>query len=230
MKIKKRKIRKKELKEDAFSKFIKNALLVMGEKKKIFFYVIAGILLLAIVSAFFINSRITTNRNANEKLIISMVLYMQNQIKDAYQNFELLQTDYYGTDAAKKALFFMASIDYRIGEINKAIEEFKKVAKISKDEYLIASSLEGVGQCFEQLGQTDSAIYYYKKAVENYKNKAFKSECMLNLGRIYEGLGRFEEAEEIYNEILNMVETPGIKEEVKNRINMLKGIRQVLGR
>lgn len=230
MKIKKRKIRKKELKEDAFSKFIKRFIAVIGEHKKIVLYVISGVLFISIILVFFINSRISINRNANEKLVLSMVLYMQNQIKDAYQNFELLQTDFYGTDAAKKALFFIASIDYRMGEINKAIDEFKKVAKISKDEYLIASSLVGVGQCFEQLGQPDSAIYYYKKAADKYKNDGFKSECLLNLGRVYEGLGRFEEAEDLYKDVLNVVETPGIKEEVQNRLNMLKGLRQVLGK
>lgn len=230
MKIKKRKIRKKELKEDAFSKFIKRFIALMGEQKKIFFYVISGILLVAIFTIFFVNNRVTTSRNANEKLILSMVLYMQNQIKDAYQNFELLQTEYYGTEAGKKALFFMANIDLRIGEINKAIDEFKKVSKISKDKYLVPSSLEGVAQCFEQLGQADSAIYYYEKAANRYKNISFKVECLLNLCRVYEGVQRFEDAEILYKDILNMVETPILKKEVENRMNMLKGLRQVFGK
>jgi len=230
MKIKKKKIRKKELKEDAFSKFIKRVLYVWGEKKKVFLYIFSAVILIAIILIFYLNFRVSTNRNADEKFIISITLYMQNRIKDAYQNFELIQSEYYGTEAARKALFFMANIDYRIGEIDKAMEEFRKVSRISKDEYILASSIEGIAQCFEQKGEVDSAIFYYELASKKYKSTGFKSECLLNLGRVYEGSGRFGEAEEVYRKILSMVETPNIKEEAQNRLNMLSGLRQVIGK
>ena len=80
----------------------------------------------------------------------------------------------------------------KTGNVQEAIEQFQR--SIGQPQRRV-SSLNYLGQCFQQLGLHDLAIDQYAKAIEELPlMDAQKKEITYNLGTAYEALGDIEKA------------------------------------
>ncbi len=229
MKVKKRKITKKELKEDSFTKTMKKLIFLWHEKKPLFIGVIVGVVVIVAGLSYFISSRKRAFNDANERLTYSIILVLNGNMQEAYNQFDFIAKEYYGTLPGIKALFYLANMDFQSGQIDKAMERFTTLTKLAKDKFIRPSSYEGLAQCYEQKGDMNSAIENYQKAEELFEYNAFRAEVLLNIARIYETQRKFSDAEKVYKKVLNIVRTQGLKTEALQRLKMLQGLRQVFG-
>ena len=229
MKVKKRKLTRKELKEDSFTKFMKKMVILWNEKKKLVVGILAGIIVIAAGTSYFISSKRKAYRDANERLTYSILMVINGQMSDAYSQFDFITQQYYGTFPATKAMFYLANMDYQSGKIDQAMERFKSLTKLAKDRFILPSSYEGLGQCYEQKGDLNSALENYKKAEELFEYNSFKAEVLFNIARIYETQRKYSDAENAYKRILDIVKTPGLRNDALQRLKMVQGIRQVIG-
>ena len=87
---------------------------------------------------------------------------------------------------------------YYEGDINKAIQKFKKYIKTYKEHSI---PLRYLGLIYFQLGQVREAVKYMEKAAKAGEEDIATHEL---LGKLYLNLNRFEDAEQTYLKILEL--------------------------
>ncbi len=229
MKVKKRKLKKRELKEDEFTKFVKNFVALWSKKQKIFIWGIIGVLVLAVGLVSFFSNKGKNEKLAQQNFTVAMLVFDSGRLKEAADQFKMIQQQFYGTIASDKSLYFLATCYFLAGDIKNAEENFEKYTKTGKDRLFLPSAYEGVAQCAEESGNYDKAIKFYKEAADLFTEPAFKVEVLFNLGRMYENKGNLSEAMNSYQQILKIAKTPGIINEAKDRIKLLRGAQEVIG-
>ena len=101
----------------------------------------------------------------------------------------------------------------RQGDLNRAVEEFKKAIKINPN---YADAYHNLANTYQQMGQTDAAIEYYKKALE-LNPKLWQS--YQNMAAIYYNQGNYDLA---YENIKKALEINPNDENVKANVKVIE--------
>lgn len=87
----------------------------------------------------------------------------------------------------------------KTGNIQGAIEQLQKA--VGQPQRRV-SSLNYLGQCFEQMGLHDLAVDQYRKAIEELPSMdGQKKDLLYNLGTAYEAMGEYDQAVTEYKKI-----------------------------
>ena len=162
----KKKITKKDLKEDKFVKFTLQAKTYLDENSKQVFYMVTGILVVAIVVIVFVYAHNANVEEARGQLGIAQVEYSNLNYDKAITRLESLIESYDGTNEADQGMFLLANILYqkeRYEESKNYFEQF--VDSYSGSNILLASGIAGLAACYEKEEM-------YSEAGETYSNAA----------------------------------------------------------
>ena len=162
----KKKITKKDLKEDKFVKFTLQAKTYLDENSKQVFYMVTGILVVAIVVIVFVYAHNANVEEARGQLGIAQVEYSNLNYDKAITRLESLIESYDGTNEADQGMFLLANILYqkeRYEESKNYFEQF--IDSYSGSNILLASGIAGLAACYEKEEM-------YSEAGETYSNAA----------------------------------------------------------
>ena len=161
----KKKISKKELKEDKFVKFTLQAKTYLDENAKQVFYMVVGILAVVLLIIVFVYAHNANVAEAQAQLGIAQIEYTNLNYDKAIARLESLIESYSGTDEADRGMFLLANIYYqreKYDEAKKYYEEF--VDSYSGSNILLASGIAGLAACYEEEGLFEQAAEEYEKA------------------------------------------------------------------
>lgn len=172
----------------------------IAANKKVIFYVIGGI---AIVAAFIL-SYIFIYRNP--KLNKAFEAYNQVEITAqgndsiAAAEYKKVADNYGGTDAGKLAALSVAESYYNSGKYKEALAYLDKFS--SSEPVLASNALALAGDCYVNLKQYDKALDYFKKAVSKCdKNPQIAPRVLLKEANIYDEQKKYDKALECYEQI-----------------------------
>jgi tetratricopeptide (TPR) repeat protein len=203
----KKKISKKELKEDALISTYVKATSWYEENKKgvsIGLTVLAVIVVAAVV---FINNRKANNTKATTDLAKVYQLYDNGQFQAAIdgipeKNITGLKSivDNYGsTSSGNLARFYLANAYFQLRQYDQALNEFKDFSP--NDPLLEVSRLSGIASCYEAQGKhLDAGEQFEKASVRNSKDVS-AAENLNNAARNYALGGQKEKALELYRRL-----------------------------
>ncbi len=100
-----------------------------------------------------------------------------------------------------ETLLTQANIFFDNGDLNKALEKYRKVIKI-RETYEIAFQ---IGFIYLQFGNYQSAIIFLEKAVEI---NPLGLEALINLAAIFNVIGEFQKSISILNGVTNLCHSP----------------------
>jgi tetratricopeptide (TPR) repeat protein len=203
----KKKISKRELKEDALvTTYVKVTGFYERNKKNISIAVTV-VAVLIIASVIFVKNRADNNERASAQLGQVFPLYDNGQYQQAIDgvpenNIPGLKTivdNYGGLRAGNYARFYLANAYYHLGTFDKALDQFEDFSP--SDDVLAVSRLSGIASCYEAMGKYKDAAEHFEEAGTKYAEDVNAAENLANAARNYGLAGDKETAIDLYKKL-----------------------------
>jgi TolA-binding protein len=203
----KKKISKRELKEDALvTSYVKITSFYERNKKNISIAVtvVAVLIIAAIV---FLKNRADNSEKASAQLGEVYSLFDGGQYQQAIDGMpernitglKSIVENYGGSPAGNYARFYLANAYFHLGKYDLALEQFDDFSPA--DDVLAVSRLMGMGDCNEAMGKYKEAAGDYEKAATKYPQDANAAENLSNAARNFGRAGEKETAIELYKKV-----------------------------
>jgi tetratricopeptide (TPR) repeat protein len=202
-----RKITKRELKQDALVTNYFKALEFYDKYKRYIAWGIAGIALVVIAIVIYTNNR----RNADQRAATALGQIIQIYDRGDYrlalngipeQNVVGLQRivdNYGGTASGELATFYAANCYFYLGDYDKALKYYKEFDAPGK--ILESAAKAGIAGCYEAKKDFRTAAEYFLKAVAVDPHGTRAAEYMLNAALDYKQAGEKEKAIELFRKL-----------------------------
>lgn len=216
----KKKITKKEIKEDKLVTTYFEATTWYETNKKIVNGALVGVVVLAIVVVAYMNNINANNQKANTELGKVISYYDQGRFDVAIsgnlqENIRGLQSivdDYGSTKAGELAKFYLANAYFAQNDYDKALKYFLDVSV--KDELVTASAIAGAGACYEAKNDYEKAATTYEKAAFKSTKDVNAAENMFHAARNYLSAGKKEKAAELFKKVKKEFPTSIVAREI----------------
>ncbi len=203
----KKKISKRELKQDALITSYMKATTFYEENKKNIGVGLTIAVVLIIASVVYVNNRNANNDKATTDLGKIYQYFDGGQLQLAIdgipqQNIVGLKSiveEYGNTPSGEMARFYLANAYFQLGKIDEALNEFEDFSP--SGEILTASRLAGIAACHEAKGQWKEAAANFEKASTKYAPDAGAAENLNNAARNYALAGEKEKALSLYKKL-----------------------------
>jgi tetratricopeptide (TPR) repeat protein len=203
----KKKISKRELKEDALITSYVNITTFYEENKKRISTGIVALLVVAAAIFLYVKNRNDNNERAATDFAKVYSFYDNGQYQIAIdgvreRNIPGLKTivdDYGSTHAGNLAKFYLANCYYNLDKYEEALKEYQDFS--AEDKLLIVSRFSGIGACYEALGNHAEAAQNYESAASKYPDDLDAAENLNNAARNYAAAGEKEHALELYKRL-----------------------------
>jgi TolA-binding protein len=203
----KKKISKRELKEDALvTTYVKLTSFYEANKRTI--SIAVTVLVVAVFAAvIYLKNRADNNEKATTALGEIYETYDAGQFQTAIdgipeKNIQGLKSivDNYGNSAAGEiAKFYLASAYLQVGKYDDALREFQDCSP--SGELLSVGRLSGMGTCYESKGMFSEAAAYFEKAATQYPKNISAAENLNDAARDYALAGKKDKAIDLYRRI-----------------------------
>jgi tetratricopeptide (TPR) repeat protein len=203
----KKKISKKELKQDALITTYAQVTSFYENNKKNISIGITVFVVVVIAAVVYLKNRSENNEKAMTQLGSIHQFFDNGQYQIAIdgvpeRNIAGLRSiveNYGDSNAGDIAKFYLASAYYQIGNYDEALKYFEDCSL--SDELLAVSRLSGIGCCYEAKGMhRDAAAYFEKAATKNTKD-INAAENLNNAARNYVLAGDKEKALDLYKRL-----------------------------
>ena len=203
----KKKISKRELKEDALITTYVKITGFYDKHKKNISIAVTVVAVLIIASIIFLKNRADNSEKASSQLGEVFSLFDNGQYQQAIDGLpernitglKSIVENYGGVRAGNYARFYLANAYYHLGKYDLALTQFEDFSP--SDEVLAVSRLAGLGSCYEALGKYKEAAENYEKASTKYPQDGSAAENMSNAARNFGMAGDKETAIELYKKV-----------------------------
>lgn len=224
---KKKKLSKKEIKEDKLLKLYQSSLNFFEKNKnKILTY--AGVLVIVAAAAYlYMNQKSESNEKAGLELSRIMPLYSQGSYLEAIEGrqgsniigLKRLVEEYGGTENGETAKIYLANSYAFLGNYEEAYKYFKDYS--GSIDYFKATALAGQAGYFANKGDFEKAANLFLRASKISKVNSQNPDYMLNAGIYYLKAGEKEEAKILFNRIKEEYSTSLAYREVDKYLSMI---------
>ena len=203
----KKKITKRELKEDALITTYAKVTGWYEQNKRTINITLGSLLALVIIVVVYLNNRSANNEKATAQLGQVFAYYDNGQYLVAIdgvpeRNIAGLRSivdNYGGTDAGDLARFYLAGSLFQLGRFDEALEQYEDFGP--DDPLLTVSRLAGIAACLEAKGDAGGAASSFEKAATRYAGDPSAAENLSNAARNYLQAGNKERALELYRKL-----------------------------
>ncbi|KYK22050.1 hypothetical protein AYK24_02670 [Thermoplasmatales archaeon SG8-52-4] len=213
-----KKLTKRELKQDKFVLATLKAKDFLEENSKIVTRSILALVLLIVVVTFFIRSKQTANLEAATMLGQTQLILSQGQRSSAIDSLKLLIETYDGTQSSGKAAYILGKLYWEDNNFETAKAYLEKFIDSYSDKTVISqSALALYADCLMNEGNISEAAKFYEKAAKINKQLPETPSLLFSAAECYKEAGNLKKAENLVNEIINKYE----KSPVKSRAEIL---------
>jgi tetratricopeptide (TPR) repeat protein len=208
----KKKIVKKELKQDTLMTTVAMTEGFYYEHRKQINYALTGLVIVAIAIVIFVNNRRSNNEKAGVELARVMAMMDASPADPATLNAAIegvpeqgvmglraIVDNYGGTDGGELARFYLAGAYYRLGEFGKALAEYEEFSGV--DRSLDAGARAGEAASLEGLGRYAEAAELFEKAASLDPAGVSTAEHLFSAARCYGLAGKKEDANRLIKKL-----------------------------
>ena len=215
-----KKITKKELKQDALLEGLYNVESFIKDNSKLVTYGALAFIAIIIVSIMMITSKREAEINATAAVGIAQFKLLSGDFQDAIVRLEDAIRKYPGTDAVEEGTYYLATAFFKSDDKINAEKYFKEyIDEYSNDKVLTASSYAGLGSCNEDKGDFKAAASNYENAVKKAEGRFFREAYSLSAIRDYHNAAMFEEAGKM---VENLLKDSDLSSETKSSLDSWK--------
>src|SRR5712692_6344488 len=164
----KKKLSRKEIKEDELLKVYAKASAFYYANKRHVSYASTGLVVVIVAALIFFNNRRANNEKAATELGKVFTLYdaaannpaqyqlaIDGQPERGIMGLKTIVENYGGTESGGLARFYLANAYYGVGKYDEALRHFESFS--SGNKLLQASAYAGTGDCHEEKGEYEKA-------------------------------------------------------------------------
>ena len=216
----KKKISKKEIKEDRLVTSYFEATSWYSDNKKIVNGVLTGIVVLAIVIVAYVNNVSSNNQKATTELGKVLQYYDQGKfdvaingnLQDNIRGLQSIVDDYGSTKAGELAGFYLANSFFAQNDYDKALKYYLSVNV--NDDMITASSLSGAAGCYEAKGDFAKAASTFEKAAFKSSKDVNAPENMVHAAKNYILAGNKDKAVELLKKVKKEFPTSAVARDI----------------
>jgi len=216
----KKKISKKEIKEDTLVTSYFEATNWYQQNKKTVNGVLTGVVVLAIVVVAYLNNVNSNNLKATSELGKISSYYDQGKydvaingnLQENVRGLQAIVDDYGSTKAGEMATFYLANCYYAQANYEKALQYFLDVDV--SDELVSSSAISGAAACYEAQANYEKAASMYEKAAFKYAKDVNAAENMFHAAKNYLAAGNKEKAAELFKKVKKDHQTAAIARDI----------------
>ena len=207
MLAKKKKLSKKQIKEDKLVTSYYQAQKFYEDNQSRIFIVVAVVAVI-VVAVFWYNSKVSQqNTTATTELARVIPIYDQGSYLEAIDGrpgtnilgLKKIVDEYGGSDQGEVARIYLANALYNTGKIDEALNEYDNYS--GSNDLLAASALAGKAACYEAKNEKEKAADLFLKASKIDKLNPQNSDYLLSAAKNYIDSGDMDTAEELLKEI-----------------------------
>lgn len=224
---KKKKLSKKEIKEDKLINFYKTAVVFFEKyKNKIFTY--AGVLVVVAAAVYFyVNQKAETNEKAGLELSRIMTIYDQGSYLEAIEGkqgtniigLKRVVEEFNGTENSETAKIYLANCYSFLGNYDEAFKYYDDYS--GSIDYFKAAALAGQAGYYASKGNYEKAANLFLQASKMSKINSQNPDYLLNAGINYLKVGEKEEAKILFNQIKEDYTTSLANKEVDKYLSLI---------
>ena len=203
----KKKITKRELKEDTLiTSYVKMTTLYEEHKREISI-IITVLVVLIVAGIVYAKNRSEASVKAATQLGEVFSFYDNGQYQLAIDGvperniagLSSIAENYGSTDPGEMAWFYLANSYYALGKYDEALKAYEDFSP--PDELLTASRLSGIGACYEAKGMHKEAADAFERAATKNSKDLDAAENLNNAARNYAQAGEKDKAIDVYKKL-----------------------------
>ena len=200
----KKKLSKKELKEDKFVLTVFKAKEYLEAHARQIAYGVAAVLAVILIVSFYNSSRQKAEENASVMLTEAQVLLSQGQEDNGIAKLNDLVDRYEGTEAAGYATFLLAKHYLDKNDTTTAKTFFKKyIDDYGNDKMLLQAAMVGYADCLVMEKNYEEAARYYERAAKLNPDFPEVPAYLFSAAMAYKQAGKADKARKLFEEIVN---------------------------
>lgn len=208
----KKKLTKKELKEDKFVLTVFKAKDFLEEHSRQIAYGVLAVVAVVLIVSFYNSSRKKAEEAASVMLTEAQVLLSQGQEDNGIAKLNDLADRYEGTEAAGYATFLLAKHYLEKNDTSKAKELFKKyIDDYGSDKLLLQAAMVGYADCLVAEKNYKEAARYYERAARMNPDFPEVPAYLFSAAMAYKDAGDFEKSRKLFQEIVTKHEKSAYK-------------------
>ena len=205
MLTKKKKLSKKEIKEDKLVAFYYRSYSFVTENRQRLMMYAGGLVVLIVLIIFYINHRIQQNKEAGVQLARVISLYDSGAYLEAIEGqagtnilgLKKIVEQYGSTENGETAKIYLANSYNYLGKTDDALKYYEDYGG-SLNIYK-AAGLAGAAGCYASKNNYEKAAELYKKAAHVSKEDVLNSDYLLDAGINYLNAGKTKDAKEMFD-------------------------------
>ena len=208
----KKKLQKKEIKQDGLISAYAGATSFYYENKKYISYALTALLVVVVGIFIIVNNRRANNEKAAAEFAKVFPIYdagasqvsqfkvaIDGQPEKNIMGLKKIVENYGGSDAGEIARYYLGNAYYQLGQYDDALKAFDSFS--SNSSLLNASAYAGIAGCYEVKHDLSKAASYYEKAANTLADPIHTPEYLNSSARCYGLSGEKEKAVTLYKRL-----------------------------
>ena len=225
----KKKITKKEIKQDGLVTAYAQVTSFYYENKKYISYAITGLVVIVIAVFVYVNNRRANNEKASTEIGKIYSFYdaaastpaqykaaIDGMPERGVMGLKNIVENYGGTESGELARFYLANAYFGLRQYDEALKQFDDFG--GSDKLLQGSALAGVGACYEAKGEYARAASLYEKAANKSSNQITTPDYLNSAARCYGIAGEKDQAVALYKRLKRDFPTSSFAREAERYI------------
>ncbi|MGD0338296.1 MAG: tetratricopeptide repeat protein [Bacteroidota bacterium] len=203
----KKKISKRELKQDTLITTLVKAENFFTQYKQYIYYTAVGVIVLIIVAFVYSNNRKADEEKATMELTKINPMFQADQYETAIKGIpeknimglQKIVNNYGSSESGEHAKIYLANCYYATGKIDEALKYYEDFGGSPLE--LKAAALAGAASCYEYKKDYKRAAELFEKAGNKYSSIPSASENLINAARNYGLIGDKERAKMLLKKV-----------------------------
>jgi len=202
--VAKRRITKREMKEDKLVTGITRAYIYIQRHWQ-YFAVGAVAIIIAVIAVWGVSQ--ANKRKAEDSYTLlgkALLDFKLGNFQASMDSLTYLTENFKGQKAAKLGYYYIGYLNFLTGANDVAIENFEKfLATGAGDDEMRLNAMEGIGVCLMEKGEAKEAAEKFVETMEKYPNSFKQAELLYYTAEAYKLSGDIEKAKEFYKKLID---------------------------
>lgn len=208
MLARKKKISKKEIKQDKLVETFFRFRTFYEENQKTILISLGSLIVLVLLVVYLVNR--SKERDVESTTLLGQVIsfYDQGQYQQAIdgvpakkiKGLKEIADEFNGTESGENAKIFLANSYYNLGKIDEALKYYEDYDGVNN--LFQATAFAGAASCYEIKGNKNKAADLFLKAAKVANSEVFTPEYLLNAVRLYSEIGKKDVAKKLLDQIM----------------------------
>ncbi len=199
-----KRLSKKELKEDKLVTFYVNANRWVKENSSYIYGGLFAIVLIVVAITYFSSATAKKNETASAELMQATQLFEAGDFQEAIPLFSSVVENYRGTQSAKIGQLYLAKCFYYTQDFKNAETYFREfLSDFKGNEHFGATAMGGIAACYEQQGRFLDAVEQYEKAANKYPDSVHAPKFLLKAAMNARNAGNIERCNALLQNLIN---------------------------